>query len=210
MKRISDLLKPFLAVIFGALLFLCHFNWLSAKGEGLALGIIAVVLALYFVVVGLLGTALGDKFPKKVKEVLNTCGVASYPLFLGVYFILYLVITGRESLPIGPMGWTIAIFSIAACIGLGVLFLVAFFSKKHIFIRITFLFSCLFVLVLLLDVLLTDGNPEKLGNVEILKVILYGVFSGMLFNELKVLQEEYKKAPKAASKKEPEVAEEFK
>lgn len=194
MKRISDLLKPFLSVIFGALLFLCHFNWLSYEGGYLALGIVAVVLALYFVTVGLFGSALGDKFPKKTKEILNACGVAAYPLFLGVYFLVSLINVNEG---IGPMGWTIAIYSIAACFALGVLFVLAFFLKKHLFIRLTFLFACLLVLVFLLDVLLVGGVPATLGSIIVLLVVLYGVFTAMLFNELKVLQEEYKKGSKS-------------
>lgn len=204
MKRISDLLKPFLSVIFGALLFLCHFNWLSANGGYLALGIVAVVLAVYFVVVGLLGSALGDKFPTKTKELLNGIGVGVYPLFLGVYFLVYLIMCAKYEVAIGPMGWTIAIYSIAASIGLGVLFLLAFLTKKHFFIRISFLFSCLFVLVLLLDVLLTNGNPATLGSIVVLFVVLYGVYSAMLFNELKVLQADYKKTSKAKEEPKPE------
>jgi len=210
MKRISDLLKPFLSVIFGALLFLCFFDLLASDGESLAIGIVAVVLAAYFLTVGILGSCLGDKFPAKTKAILNACGVGAYPLFMGVYFLLLLISRASDEwVTVGPMGWTIAIFSIAASLGLGVLFLCAFFSKKHFFIRSTFLFSCLFVLALLLDILLTNGNPATLGSIVVLFVVLYAVYSGMLFNALKTLQEEYKKAPKQ-TKEEPKAEEEKK
>ena len=69
MKKISELLKPYLSIIFGVLLFLYFFDWLSAKGGFLALGIIAVVLSVCFVGVGLLGVLAGDKFSKDLKNV---------------------------------------------------------------------------------------------------------------------------------------------
>lgn len=198
MKRISDLLKPFLSLIFGALLFLCYFNWLSTNGGYLALGIIAVILSVYFITIGVLGVVLGEKFSTKTKEILNTCGVAAYPIFLGVYFLIYIIVCAKYEIAIGPMGWTVAIFSLGVSLALGVFFLLAFFLKKSFLIRGTFLLSVLFALVLLLDVLLTNGNPETLGNIVLLGVMMYGVFASILFNELKVLQGFYKKAPKAA------------
>ena len=206
MKRISDLLKPFLSVIFGALLFLCYFNWLAGEEGTLAIGIIAVTLAVYYVTVGILGSCLGDKFNSKTKAILDECGVAAFPLFLGVSFLVNVIEWGDG---FGPMGWTIAIFSIGASFALGVLFLIAFFTKKHFFIRASFLFSCLFVLALLLNVLIdSEGNPERLGNIVILFVVLYGVYSFMLFNELKVLQQEYKSTPKKEVTKEEPAKEE--
>ena len=202
MKRISDLLKPFLSVIFGALLLLVHFNWLGSEGGFLALGIIAVVLAAYFITVGVLGSCLGDKFPPKTKSLLNAVGVGAYPLFLGVYFLVVFILSIKYEAAIGPMGWTILVFSMLASLGLGVLFLCAFFLKKHFFIRSTFLFSALFVLVLILDVLVLNGDPIRLGNIVVLEVVLYAVFSGMLFSSLKVLQEEYRSTSKKEAKPE--------
>ena len=48
MKKIKELVKPFIFIIFGALLFLYYFNGLSGEGAGLAISIIAIVLAAYF------------------------------------------------------------------------------------------------------------------------------------------------------------------
>ena len=193
MKRLSDLLKPFLSVIFGALLFLVYFNWLGFNGWPLALGIVAVSLAVFYITVGLLGSLLGEKFPKKSKDILDAIGVVAFPTFLGVYFLVSLILSNTG---IGPMGWTVSIFSILAALGLACSYMVAYFGKVKMFFKATFLFASLFVLALLLDVLLTNGYPETLGNIVILGVVLYAVYTAILFNNLKAIQEEYKKLSK--------------
>ena len=211
MKKVSELLKPYLEIIFGALLFLFHFNWLSFDGAYLALGIIAVVLSVYFVVVGVLSVALGDHFPKKVKNVLTVVGAATYALFLGTYFLLFLIQTVKAaneyewSTPLGPNGWTIAIVSIAASYALGVLLILAFFLKKSALSRITMMFGAIFVLALLVDILINDGNPVVLGNIVVLQVILYATFVGILFQVLPLLN--FKKEKPVEEKKEEQPAE---
>ena len=211
MKKVSELLKPYLEIIFGALLFLFHFNWLSFDGAYLALGIIAVVLSVYFVVVGVLSVALGDHFPKKVKNILTVVGAATYALFLGTYFLLFLIQTVKAaneyewSTPLGPNGWTIAIVSIAASYALGVLLILAFFLKKSALSRITMMFGAIFVLALLVDILINDGNPVVLGNIVVLQVILYATFVGILFQVLPLLN--FKKEKPVEEKKEEQPAE---
>ena len=211
MKKVSELLKPYLEIIFGALLFLFHFNWLSFSGAYLALGIIAVVLSVYFVAVGVLSVALGDHFPKKVKNVLTVVGAATYALFLGTYFLLFLIQTVKAaneyewSTPLGPNGWTIAIVSIAASYALGVLLILAFFLKKSALSRITMMFGAIFVLALLVDILINDGNPVVLGNIVVLQVILYATFVGILFQVLPLLN--FKKEKPVEEKKEEQPAE---
>lgn len=202
MKRISDLLKPFLSVIFGGLLFLCYFNYLSLRGWPLALGISAVTLAAYYITIGLLGSCLGDKFNKKTKDALEAIGVAAYPLFSGAFTLVSLIMNGEY---LGPMGWTISIFSIAAGLGVGICYIVAHFGKAHLFIRGTFLFASLFILSMLLEVLI-DGNgfPATLGSVVMLQIVLYVTFTGMLVNALKVLQGDYKKTSKPKAEEEAE------
>ena len=205
MKKVSDLLKPFLSVIFGALLFLCHFNWLGLGGGYLAIGIVAVVLAVYFVTVGLLSTLLGEKFPRRLKENLEAVGVGVYPLFLGAYFLTFLIMSVKAKTYVGPMAWTISLISIAAAFGLGVLFFLAYFLRRRTLARLTFTFSSVFILMLLLDILLVNGNPATLGSIVVLKVVLYGVFVGMLINALssfKALLKPKKEEPKPEEVKE--------
>ena len=214
MKKVSELLKPYLEIIFGALLFLFHFNWLAYGGGYLALGIVAVVLSVYFVVVGILSVALGDHLPKNVKNILTVVGAGAYALFLGTYFLIGLIYAARaasnewSTTILGPNGWTIAIVSIAASYALGVLLILAFFLKKSALSRITMMFGAIFVLALLVDILLVNGNAAPLGEIIVLQVILYATFVGILFQILPLLN--FKKEKPVEEKKEEQPAEEAK
>lgn len=206
MKKIKELLKPFISIIFGAILFLFYFNWLGTAGAPLALGIIAVILSVYFLVVGILNVILGDKLGK-AKGILNMAGVATYPIFLGVYFLLNLISQAQADAYLGPNGWTIALVSIAASFGLGVLLFIAYFLKNKGIHRVTFLFAAIFVLVLLVDVLITDGFPISLGQIIVLQVVLYGAYVFMLFEVLASFKER-KETKKEEEPKEEKPAEE--
>ena len=202
MKRISDLLKPFLSIIFGALLFLCHFNWLMAEGGYLALGIIAVIFAAYFITVGLLGTLFGEKFPQKTRSMLETIGIALYPLFFAVLFLVSIIVNVKADLPLGPLGWSVSIFTIISGLGLGGLLLLAYFFKSRTVTKLAFLFASLFVLALLLNILLDgEGDPATLGSIVLLYVALYGVYLAMLIGSLNLMKEQLK-APKEVKKEE--------
>ena len=211
MKKIKELLKPFIFIIFGALLFLFYFNGLSSKGAGLAISIIAIVLAAYFLTVGILSVVLGDKLGK-AKGILNLVGVAIFPLFYGVIELITLINLADIEGYLGPTGWTISILTIAAAFGLGGLLFVSYFVRSKGLHRVTFLFGAIFVLALLLDVLLlVDGTPATIGQVVILEVVLYGAYVSMLFDVLSSLKEnkEPKKVeePKEEAKAEEQAAE---
>ena len=189
MKKIKELLKPFISIIFGALLFLFFFNYLGVGGPYLAIGIVAIVLSVYFLVVGILSVVLGDKLGK-AKGVLNLVGVATFPLFMGVIFLLSLIGNAKsESVYLGPNGWTIAILSIAAAFALGIILFIAYFVKSKGLHRVTFLFGAIFVLALLLDVLISEGFAVALGQIIVLQVVLYGAYIFMLFEVLSSFKE---------------------
>ena len=189
MKKIKELLKPFIFIIFGALLFLCYFNGLSSKGAGLAISIVAIVLAAYFLAVGILSVVLGDKLGK-TKGLLNLIGVATFPLFFAAIELITLINLADIDGYLGPTGWTISILTIAAALGLGGLLFASYFARSKELHRITFLFGAIFVLALLLDILLlVDGTPATIGQVVILQVVLYGAYVSMMFDVLSLLKE---------------------
>ena len=201
MKKIKELLKPFIFIIFGALLFLYYFNGLSSEGAGLAISIIAIVLAAYFLAVGILSVVLGDKLGK-AKGLLNLIGVATYPLFFFVVELITLINLADVEGFLGPTGWTISILTLAASLGLGALLFVSYFVRSKELHRMTFLFGAIFVLALLLDILLAlDGSPAALGDVVILQVVLYGAYVSMMFDALSSLKEN-KESKKAEEPKE--------
>ena len=207
MKKIKELLKPFIFIIFGALLFLCYFNGLGGEGAGLAISIIAIILAAYFLTVGILSVVLGEKLGK-TKGLLNLIGVATFPLFLGVIELITLINLAEIDGYLGPTGWTISILTIAAAFGLGGLLFVSYFVRSKGLHRVTFLFGAIFVLALLLDILLlADGSAATIGQVVILQVVLYGCYVSMLFEVLSSLKEN-KPAKKEEAKEEKPAEEE--
>lgn len=206
MKKIKELVKPFIFIIFGALLFLYYFNGLSGEGAGLAISIIAIILAAYFLAVGILSVVLGDKLGK-AKGLLNLIGVATFPLFYFVIELITLINLADVEGFLGPTGWTISILTLIAALGLGALLFVSYFVRSKELHRITFLFGAIFVLALLLDILLqVDGTPATIGQVVILQVVLYGAYVSMMFDVLSSLKEN--KEPKKVEEKKEEPKEE--
>ena len=182
MKKISELLKPYLSIILGALLLLVYLNWLSQQEWVLALGIIAVVMAAYYLAVGVVGIVLGDKLPKGLKLALDITSICFFPVFMFVYFLL-LTINGHQAM--GPTGWVIAIISMAASISLPCAYACSKFVKAPLLGKLCFLFAAIFVLALLLNVLFDFiGDPIVLGNINIISVVIYFVYGYMLMNSL--------------------------
>ena len=80
MKKISEIIKPFLSIIFGALLLLIYVNWLSSNDGGtLFLGIFGVILSVYYLTYGIMDIIIGDKLPKKI---FNIFTISLYPIFM--------------------------------------------------------------------------------------------------------------------------------
>ena len=84
MKKISDIVKPFSEIIFGALFFLCYFNYLAFKGEALGIGIAATVISAYYLAIGIVNFVAGDKLPEGLKKVTDIVSISAFPLFIFV------------------------------------------------------------------------------------------------------------------------------
>ena len=182
MKKVMDLVKPFLSLIFGALLFLYFLNFLSYTGEALAMGVIAVTFACYYLAAGILGIVLGEKMPAGLKNVFNILSVSLYPSFMFVYFLL-LVIQNHGDM--GPTGWTIYLLAMVASISLAVVYVISRFVKNAVITRLAGLFGAIFVLALISDVLFAvNGAAMLLGYVEIVVIIIYSLYALILFNSL--------------------------
>ena len=85
MKRVNGMVKPYLSLVFGSLLFLIYLNALSGTGGNLAIGIVGVLLSAYYIGIGL-STAL---IKKKLPAIFETLSLTLYPVF---YFVVTLVI----------------------------------------------------------------------------------------------------------------------
>ena len=185
MKKIGDFLKPNILIIFGALLLLYFLNYLSLNGAGLAIGIFAVVLSVYYLAVGILGILLGNKFSPQLKKIFEVISVSLFGVFMFIYFLLTTINGAQINGLMGPTAWTVQILSMVAALGFVVVYIIARLVNKDALMRLAYLFSAIFTLALLLNILFDiSGNSSVLGNVDILLVAIYAIFTFYLFNTL--------------------------
>ena len=197
MKKLGDLIKPFATIVFGSLLLFYYLNYLQYRGTALVLGIFALLVAIYYIGIGVVGIILGEKFPSNAKRIFDVITIALFPVFV---FIVYIMMAASGG-DFGPTGWIIVILCMNASIIFAALFVVAVFVKVSILQRLAQLFAAIFVLSLLVNVLYTfgvGGNPSGwayLGEIDIMLVVLYCLYTSMLLNALK------EESPKQISEK---------
>ena len=177
MKKVTDFIKPNILIVFGALMLLYYMNWLQDQGAGLAIGIVAMILSAYYLTIGILQVLMGDKLSNSLKKVFEMLSVCLFAVFMFVFFLLSTIECAKIDGFMGPTAWIIAILSMIASLALAAIYAVAKFGKAPIMQRLAYLFSAIFALVLLLNIIFDGaGNPRILGNINVLLVCLYGVF----------------------------------
>lgn len=184
MKKIQELVKPVLMIIFGALLLLFYMNFINQNNAGgfIALGIIGVIFAVYYLTIGILNLLIGKKLGK-VFDILNI------DLFAVLMFIQFLIITIYGANNMGPTGWVIKILSMIAALTLAGFFVVFKLVNVPVIKRLTLLFAGVFALAMLLDILFDDrGFGDLLGNINMISLAIYLIFASILFTN--VLKEE--------------------
>ena len=185
MKKIGDFLKPNIFIIFGALLLLYFLNYLSLNGASLAIGIFAVILSTYYLVIGILGILIGNKFSPQLKKIFEVLSVSLFGAFMFIYFLLTTINGAQINGLMGPTAWIVQILSMAAALGLAVVYTIARLVNIDALMRFAYLFSAIFALALLLNILFDiSGNSRLLGNVDILLVVIYVIFTFYLFSTL--------------------------
>lgn len=185
MKKIGDFLKPNMFIIFGALLLLYFLNYLSLNGASLAIGIFAVILSTYYLVVGILGILIGNKFSPQLKKIFEVLSVSLFGAFMFIYFLLTTINGAQINGLMGPTAWIVQILSMAAALGLAVVYTIARLVNIDALMRFAYLFSAIFALALLLNILFDiSGNSRLLGNVDILLIVIYVIFTFYLFSTL--------------------------
>ena len=84
-----------------------------------------------------------------------------------------------------PTAWIISIFSIIATLIMIFIYIVAFYLKNKYLDKLNILFSSLFILVLLLNLLFDPlGVPINLGNISIVGFIIYFSYSSVLLESI--------------------------
>ena len=180
MKKLTDYLKPNILIIFGALLFIYYLNFLSYGGATLARGIIAVIMSAYYLTVGILFVLIGEKFSPNVQKILSIISVSLFAVFMFVNFLLETI---NNADIMRPTAWTIKILSMMASLALVVAYIIAKINDNPSIIRVAYLFSLIFVLALLLDLLFyINGASIALGDINVLLAVLYALYSYYLFS----------------------------
>lgn len=178
MKKVQEIIKPYLLIIFGALLLLYYLNDLDNTGATLAIGIIGVIVAAFYLTMGILNVLLGDKLPQSLKKVFDITAVALFPLFIFSYYLIAII---KWNDLFGPNGWIITILSLVGSLAAAVLLIISNFINGNTVKKLTTLFAMIFVLILILDLLFSiAGNSIVLGNLDVLLFAIYVVYVNVL------------------------------
>ena len=169
MNKIIELIKPYLSIVFGFLLFLYYFNYLQYSGILLAIGIIAVFISLYYLVHGILNFFLDDKM-KNGKDILNLVSLSLFPLF--IFFHLIVLIVNNSNI-FGPTSWVIVIFGLLTSLAFPAFAIIAHFVKNKTLSKLSYLFNFLFFLGLLLSIFFNmSGNAIRLGDLDFIYTLI--------------------------------------
>ena len=169
MNKVIELIKPYLSIVFGFLLFLYYFNYLQYSGILLAIGIIAVFISLYYLVHGILNFFLNDKI-KGGKDILNLVSLSLFPLFIFFHLIVLIV---NSSNVFGPTSWVIVIFGLITSLAFPAFAIIAHFVKNKTLSKLSYLFNFLFFLGLLLSIFFNlSGNTIRLGDLDFIYTLI--------------------------------------
>lgn len=224
MKKVQSVIKPFLAIIIGALLFLYFLNYLSSSDAILAEGIVGIIVAVLFLGIGVVGVILADKLPELVKKILELSAIGLFSIFLFVLTLINLIQVYDRfddlNRKVPPTGWVVAISGMIVYLLLPMA-LVAFYIltkifHKKIFARFATLISGIFAVAALLSLLFQTneismqfGVQIVLGSIDVIFTVIMFAFCLILCEfckDLENMKEEPKKveeAPKEESKEEP-------
>lgn len=206
MKRLNEIIRPFLAIILGALILLMNLNNLQGENEVLAYGIIGVVAAALYVAIGVIGLTLNNRLPTSAKKAFEIVVVVTFPILMFVFFLLTTINLADV---LGPNGWFLAILKMVASICFAIVYLIAGLVKERHINKLALLLASVFILALLLEVLFdVIGNAIGLGGIIVVEVVVYFIYGNILFNSLPNPKGEA--APAAESEVEEETEEEAK
>ena len=194
MKKISDLVRPFLGIVFGALLMLLYLNYVKSEmpGEYLTLGIIAVTIASYYLASAIVSFILGDRIPEGLKRVLGMLSVVLFPTLMFVHNLITVIAAEGQ---LGTTGWIIMSASLCGALAFAGLYCVAVFTRVRVLERLAFLFGSIFFLSLVLDILFAyNGMPNAIDDIPLVTLALYAIYTGMLFAALTALNKKEEQA----------------
>lgn len=180
MKKIGSLIKSYVAIILGTLLLLNFMNYFALGGGYIAIGVIAMILAAFFIGVGLITALFNDKISEKGMKLLSIIGMVSFPAFLFTGELIGII----DSAPNLPTAWVIEIISLIASIMLALAYLFASLSPSKALNTFVKLAAGIFVLSFILNILFQNGIPADIGDIPLVMTAIYGCFLYMLFQSI--------------------------
>ena len=218
MKKAFGFLKSNILIFIGALLLLLFMNYLSMGGTTLALGIFATVLAIYYIVIGVLGIFIGDKFNAFTRRIFDIIAISLFALFFFTGSIFNLIsmidLSTDPNFPqtFGPTAWLVEIIALLTSLALAGFYPFVRLIKGEGLKKLGYLFAALFALGLLLDSLFDfQGFAITLGDIPFVYFFLEIIFVYYLFASFKESNEEEaipQNAPLEEKTKEDKVEEE--
>lgn len=182
MKKIQEVAKPFLSIVFGVLLLLTYLNWLTLDGGALVIGIIALLMSLYYLGEGITETVAGDKLSPKAKKVFDIINISLFPTFIFAYFLIRAIVVSTQ---MGPTGWVVVLTGLLTSLAMVVFSLASRLASNPVLKRLNALFSGLFMVTLILNLLFdVFGNSLTLGSIDVISLVIYALFGVMLLESL--------------------------
>ena len=179
MKKLVDLIKPYVSIVLGALLVLLYMSYFSYKGAALALGIIGFIVGILYIGLGVVEAFVAKKLDKSARAALDVAEMCLFPLFMFVY-ILIMMINLKDNMV--ATGWVIAIYSLIASLGFMGIYAMSKFVRNPMLVKMRVVVAVAFGLVLLLGILFdVTGAPTALGDVGLVLLIMYALFGYMMF-----------------------------
>ena len=184
MKKIIELVRPYLLVIFGALLILLNLNSLTDPGTLATFvpGIFGTIFGAYYLCAGTCTIVLKEKINPLMKRIMDLISVVAYPALV---FITYMTLTVLAYTALGPTGWVISIYIMLATLAMMTYFVMGFFIKNEL-IKFAKNLTALSLIVAIIVTFLFDfrGTPAFLGNIVIANLAIATIFVYILITYL--------------------------
>ena len=175
MNKIKDIIKPYLSIIFGALFLLLYSDFLDRNGAFFALGIVAVVCAVCYIIIGVINVVCFDKVKDSSKNILKLCEYTVFPLFVFVSGLIALIenadIMQTRAIIIDIVGMTAAIILI-------IFHVVDKLGKKDVSPRYAYLINLFFMIAMCTSLVFSYSTMEILKfTIAFVLDVLFFVFS---------------------------------
>lgn len=185
MKKVLDLVKQFVAIVFGALIILCYLNDLSVGGTATVRAVFAFLVGSYFILIGLLGMLCKEQIGEKALKIMNGAGMAAYA---SLFFLIVMLDVIDLNAGYGVNGWVIADFALTVSIAFAVLYIIVLFVNNRVVIRLANLFGMLFLLAIVLyGIVFTPiGNRNTLANIALITLIIRVTYASIYLGNIKL------------------------